>query len=158
MKSILIAASKKEIVNSIKSNFPTHLSVQETFSSHEALLFLKSKRSDIFFVDMVLLHDSFEKTADKEALKPFLSLYPALPIVILSSQSEARHAVQLVKSGAADYLTYPVNPDEVVHVIEGINESIKIKSELNYLRDEFWHPEWMKTIHTDNAVMIKIYE
>ena len=158
MKSILIAASTKDIINPIKSSLPAYFNVQESNSNHEALLLLKGKRPDIFFVDLILLRDSIEKITDKDILKPFLSLYPALPIVILSPQSEARHAVQLVKSGAADYLTYPVNPDEMMHVIEDINESIKIKSELNYLRDEFWDPEWIKTIHTNNAAMIKVYE
>lgn len=158
MKSILIAASAKDIIASIKSNLANHFNIQESYSIHEALLLLKSKRPDIFFFDLTLLKDNSDKIETNNVLQPFLSLYPALPIIILTPQSEARKAIRLIKSGAADYLTYPVNPDEMIHAVEGINESIKIKSELDYLRDEFWDPEWAKTIHTGNSAMKKIYE
>ena len=81
-----------------------------------------------------------------------------MPIVIMAPQQEVRDAVQLVKSGAVDYLTYPANPEEIRHVIESINESLIIQSELNYLRDEFWNPEWLKTVHTNNSAMKKVYD
>jgi DNA-binding NtrC family response regulator len=158
MKSILIASSTKDIVDPIKSNLSTSFKIQESYSRHEILSLLENKRPDILFVDLIFLMHNFENIENKDLLIPFLSLYPTLPIVILAPQSAVRHAVQLVKSGAADYLTYPVNLDEMIHVIEGINESIKMKSELAYLRDEFWDPEWVKTIHTSNTSMEKIYE
>ena len=158
MKSILIAASAKDIIGPIKSNLPNHFNIQESYSIHEALLLLKGKRPDIFFFDLTLQQDNSDKIETNDILQPFLSLYPALPIIILTPQSEARKAIRLIKSGAADYLTYPINLDEMIHVIEGVNEAIKVQSELDYLRDEFWDPEWVKTIHTGNSAMKKIYE
>ena len=42
-------------------------------------------------------------------------------------------------------------------MIENIQENIKIKSELNYLRDQFWQSDCLESIHTKNSEMKKVY-
>lgn len=158
MKSLLIAVLEKEIINSIKSSMGAEYKIGEAFSRDEALSILKKKRYDLFFVDLMLLQEPSEDNAKKDLLKPFFDLYPTMPIVVMSPQQRIRQAVRFVKSGAWDYLTYPVNPEEVRLVIDNIHESVMIRSELDYLRDEFWSDEWLETIHTNNSAMKKVYE
>jgi len=43
-----------------------------------------------------------------------------------------------VKAGASNYITYPVNPDEVRFVTESVYESVIVQHERDYLRDQFW--------------------
>lgn len=158
MKSILIAASTKDIIGPIKLNLKDEFSIQESNSSNEAISLLKKKRPDLFFVDLMVLDETFEDLANRDTLKPFFSLHPTMPIVVMTPQQKVRYAVQLIKSGAMDYLTYPIDPKEVRYVIENINETINTQWELDYLHDEFWEPEWQKTIQTNNPAMKKIYE
>ena len=115
MKSILIAASSKEIINPFKSDLETEFHIQEAYSKDETILYLKKKRPDLIFIDLNILSQTNDELINKDSLKPFLNLYPTIPIVILAPQQKIRYAVQLIKSGASDYMTYPVNPDEVRH-------------------------------------------
>ena len=158
MKSLLVAVPEKEIVNCITSSLGAEFKISETFSRDDALLVLKKKRYDLFFIDLLLLEKPLAEPASKDVLKPFFDLYPTMPIVVMSPQQRIRYAVQLVKSGAWDYLTYPLDTEEMKLVIESIHESIMIRSELDYLRDEFWGAEWLETIHTSNSAMKKVYE
>jgi DNA-binding NtrC family response regulator len=66
----------------------------------------------------------------------------------MCSQQEIREAVMAVKAGASNYLTYPLNPAEVKYVIESIDETILIQSELDYLRDQFWQVDSLELIQT----------
>ncbi|MFC1838126.1 sigma-54-dependent transcriptional regulator [Thermodesulfobacteriota bacterium] len=158
MKSILIAASSKDIISPIKPDLGTEFHIQESYSSNEAISLLNKKRPDLFFIDLAVLRETSDDLTSKEILNPFLNLYPTMPIVVMTPQQEVRYAVQLIKMGAFDYLTYPLDPEEVRHVIYSVNKSLIIESELDYLRGEFWSPEWLKTVHTNNPAMIKVYD
>jgi DNA-binding NtrC family response regulator len=69
-----------------------------------------------------------------------------------------REAVMAVKASASDYVTYPINPDEVKHVTESLHESLISQSELDYLRDQFWRSDSLEFVHTNSIVMKKAYE
>lgn len=45
-------------------------------------------------------------------------LQPLTPIVIIASYSNVRSAVEALKKGAAEYITKPLNPDELLNAIE----------------------------------------
>jgi hypothetical protein len=49
----------------------------------------------------------------KVALQKFWHLYPTIEIIVISSQDMIREALMAVRVGASNYLTYPLNPDEV---------------------------------------------
>jgi len=84
----------------------------------------------------------------KTALQALWQLFPTIEIVVMCSQQEIREAVMAVKAGASNYLTYPLNPAEVKYVIESIDETILIQSELDYLRDQFWQVDSLELIQT----------
>ena len=62
-----------------------------------------------------------------------------------------------VKAGASNYLTYPLDTSEIIHVTESIYESLIVQSELDYLRDQFWEVESLSQIHTKNPEMQKVF-
>ena len=76
----------------------------------------------------------------------------------MSSQEMIREAVMAVKSGASNYLTYPITPEEVKFVTENIRESVIFQSELDYLRDQFWETDLLDIIQTENLQMRSVYE
>jgi DNA-binding NtrC family response regulator len=67
-------------------------------------------------------------------------------------------AITAVKAGASEYLTYPLDPIEIQHVLENIKDQTSLESELDYLRDRFWQTESLENIRTCNANMRKVFE
>jgi DNA-binding NtrC family response regulator len=65
--------------------------------------------------------------------------------------------VNAVKAGAGNYLTYPINPDEVKYVTDSISESIRMQSELDYLRDSFWQSDSLEAIRSNSPVMTTVF-
>jgi DNA-binding NtrC family response regulator len=123
-----------------------------------ALDTLKKRRYDLIFVDLEILRRSASGNGYKAAMESFWHLYPTIEIIVMSSQEMIREAVMAVKAGASDYLTYPINPDEVKHVTESLHEYLISQSELDYLRDQFWQSDSLELVHTNSTVMKKAYE
>ena len=61
--------------------------------------------------------------------------------VFIALSGLSRHAIDYVddavKAGAGDYLTYPLDVEELKLVSENLNKTRIMQSELNYLRDQF---------------------
>jgi len=54
--------------------------------------------------------------------------------VMLTGDDTAESAIKAMKIGAADYLTKPFNIDEVIMVVKGALEKVKLNDEVRYLR------------------------
>ncbi|WP_428938176.1 sigma-54-dependent transcriptional regulator [Fontivita pretiosa] len=59
---------------------------------------------------------------------------PETQFILLTGQGSLNTAIQAIKSGAYDYLTKPVNPDELVLLVRRAVESIQKDKELEHLR------------------------
>lgn len=55
-------------------------------------------------------------------------------VVMLTGDDTAESAIKAMKTGAADYLTKPFNIDEVIMVVKGALEKVKLNDEVRYLR------------------------
>jgi DNA-binding NtrC family response regulator len=105
--------------------------------------------------DLKLLRDTSETDTILDAIKLFKEMNPLAEVLILSSKSFIRDTV---KAGAQDYLTYPIDSSEVRHVIKSLNESVAKNLELDYLRDQFWKPEWLDVIDSRNTGMWEVFK
>ena len=85
-------------------------------------------------------------------------MYPTIEIVVMSPQDMLREAVMVVKAGAGNYLTYPIVPEEVELVTETVLASMIARSELEYLRDQFWEAESLEIIRTKSPRMKAVYD
>ena len=158
MRSILVISNEQKVFGSINRCFETGYKVSVALNRDAALDTLRKRRYDLIFVDLEILRGSASGDGYKAAMEPFWHIYPTIEIIVMSSQEMIREAVMAVKAGASDYLTYPVNPDEVKHVTESLHESLISQSELDYLRDQFWQSDALELIHTNSSVMKKTYE
>jgi DNA-binding NtrC family response regulator len=130
MRSFLLVSKEKEILNLLRRTLDPRAKVEHT----------KSKDAGY-----------------KAALQQFRQAYPAVEVIVISPQEMIREAVKAVKAGAADYLTCPIEPEEVKYVIESINEAILLRSELDYLKDQFWQPSSLAIIQTKSPVMQEVF-
>jgi DNA-binding NtrC family response regulator len=139
MKSILVVSNEAEVVRQVQSCFRSGYRIESAPDQSAAVELLRRKRHDFILIDIGILRAAAGSEGYKAALQAFWRLYPTVEIIVMSSPEMIREAVMAVKAGASNYLTYPINPDEVKYVIESIYELVIMQSELDYLRDKFWH-------------------
>lgn len=68
--------------------------------------------------DFVLLDYRLPDTTGMEVLLEIRKVNPAVPVVIMTSFSDIRTAVKAIKAGAHEYITKPVNPDELLMILQ----------------------------------------
>lgn len=98
--------------------------VVSQFTWHDAQVWLKDHDPDLILLDRRL------PDASGDELIPALALYT--PVVMLTAHGGVRQAVDAIHAGAADYLSKPVDSEELALVIERV-----LKAEA--LRDSFEH-------------------
>ena len=158
MKSVLIISPKEDDARLIREALPSDYQVENADSIKKALNLHRQCAFDVIFSDLKLLRDTSETKDIAEAIKPFKEINPLAEILILSSKAFIDDTVKAVKAGANNYLTYPIDPAEVRLAIESINESLTKNLELDYLRDQFWKPEWLDIIGSRDAGMRDVFK
>jgi two-component system response regulator HydG len=68
--------------------------------------------------DLVLLDYRLPDTTGIEVLIELKSISANTPVLIMTSFSDIRTAVKAIKAGAMDYITKPINPDELLLMIQ----------------------------------------
>jgi DNA-binding NtrC family response regulator len=158
MKSVLIISQKDGEAGLIHDSLPSDYQVDNTNSVTNALELHRQRSFDVIFSDVKLLRDTSETDTIAGAISLLKEMNPLAEILILSSKDFIRDTVKAVKAGAQDYLTYPVDPSEVRLVIDSLNESLSKNTELDFLRDQFWKPEWLDIIKSRNVEMREVFK
>jgi DNA-binding NtrC family response regulator len=158
MKSILIISTKEDEARLIRESLPSDYQVENANSVTDALELHRQRSFDVIFSDVKLLRDTSDIETIPEVINLLKEMNPLTEILILSSKDFIRDTVKAVKAGAQDYLTYPVDPSEVRLVINSLNESLAKNTELDYLRDQFWKPEWLDIIKSRNVEMREVFK
>jgi len=158
MNSILVVAKLQDTFRTLHSCFQSQCKVAKASDKNSALDMLKKRRYDFVFYDLEILKESVSENDYKTALQPFWYLFPTIEIIIMSSQEMIRETMMAIKAGASDFLTYPINPEELRYLVENIHKSKIIHSELDYLREQFWQSNALDIIKTKNLVMQKVFD
>jgi len=95
--------------------------VDVSFNIQNAFKQLKKHKFDLIFTDLRLPDGN-----GIEVLKEIKNGNTDIPVVLLTSYAEVSTAVQAMKQGAFDYISKPLNPDEVLEVISNALE-VKLK-------------------------------
>jgi len=82
-------------------------------------------------VDLVLTD---LKLPGEDGLAVVRRFAPALPVVVLTGHGTVASAVDCMKAGAADYLRKPIDPEELVLVVERSLGRERLRREVDYLR------------------------
>jgi DNA-binding NtrC family response regulator len=127
-------------------------------TKNQALDLLSKRRYDFIFIDIDILFEEVSDENCQEAMQPFRQIYPTIEIIIMAPHNQIRKAIKAVNAGASDYLPYPIDPEEVKHIAEGITESIIKESELSYLRDQFWHVDSLELVQTKSSKMRNVFD
>jgi two-component system response regulator HydG len=83
------------------------------YSGTRALEALSQSPVDIFICDFRL-----GDTDGMEMLTKIKKSYPKLPVIMITGYSDIRMAVNVIKAGAFDYITKPLIPDDILHLVK----------------------------------------
>ncbi|MBU2227495.1 MAG: sigma-54 dependent transcriptional regulator [Proteobacteria bacterium] len=143
----------------IRTAFRRSFQVDAASTVGEGLDRFRKRRYEFTFIDLDLLREIGGGKGDAaEALQGFRQIFPSAEIIVMTVPERIREAVDAVKAGAANYITYPLNADEIRYVADSIHESIRAQSELDYLRDRFWQSDSLDIVQTRNAAMRAVFE
>lgn len=161
MKDILVVVPDRSVVQIVRSIFRSRGKVDAAAGMTECLGHCRRKRYDLALVDLSLLQTLTPRHGAcdyKSSLQQLWQIQPALEVIVMAGPDKVRDAVMAVKAGASNYVTYPLNRDEVRYAVEFIAEDIRTRSELDYLRSRFWQSDALEVIHTKNPAMRAVFE
>lgn len=95
-----------------------------TFSAAEARVAVKNESFDLILTDLRL--------PDSDGIglmSEFKNAYPHIPVILMTGYSDVNTAVKAIKNGAADYISKPFNPDEVLLVITNALQTPQVEEE-----------------------------
>jgi DNA-binding NtrC family response regulator len=161
MNRILIVAREPEVVEAIQASLGDAYSLEVAKSPDGLWSLGRHRRFDYLFVDLRLLGAGAQVDGRPDfgpALQTLRDNFPGDHVVVMSPQAMIREVVSAVRFGASDYLTYPIDPSEVNHVKESIDQSLRMQSELQYLRDTFWQEDSLELVRTNSPLMRRVFE
>lgn len=101
-------------------------SVTTAFTVEEAKTKIKSQNFDLVITDLRLPdYDGIQLMSE------FKSEYPTIPVILMTGYSDVNTAVKAIKNGAADYISKPFNPEEVLLVISNILQTPVVSSTID---------------------------
>lgn len=112
-RSVLIVEDDVEINTLLSAILNKHdMKTTSAYSGTEAELLLERDSFDIILIDLMLPGITGESLLQK------IRMQSNIPVIVISAKVDVSHKVDLLKSGADDYITKPFDQDEVLARIE----------------------------------------
>ena len=86
--------------------------------------------------DLVLTDQRMPNLSGLDLVKAVRAVNPETAVIIMTAYGSIETAVDAIKAGATDYLTKPLNLDDLLHRIEKVREHQRLLSENRDLREE----------------------
>lgn len=157
MKNILVATPNQKALEVIQGCFEAGYKIERANSLAASEELFTKKRYEFLFIDIEIFKNSKNEIDYKNQLLPFWRITPDVDIIVLSSPEMIREAVNAVKAGASNYLTYPLNPEEIKFIVDSLQEYSRMNSELTYLRDRFWSSESLSVLRSNSQLMKDVF-
>ena len=87
------------------------------------------------FFDLILMDVRMGRVGGIEALKRIKEMSPGIPVIIMTAYASVNTAVDSLKSGASDYLTKPLDIEELKILVEKALRHRQLEQENVYLKE-----------------------
>lgn len=108
--------------------------------------------------DLVLMDIRMIKVSGLEALSEIKALNPAIPVIIMTAYSSVESAVEALKNGAYDYLTKPLDFDELRLTMTRAMDHTRLREENRMLKENLGNQFDRQNIIGRSPAMIKLLE
>jgi two-component system response regulator HydG len=127
--------------------------VNEADDGQTAIELVHARAFDLILMDVRMIHVS-----GLEALAEIRVYNPAIPIIIMTAYSSVETAVEALKKGAYDYLTKPLDFDELRLVMERAMDHSQLKEENRILKETLGSQFDTRNIIGRSEAMIRLLE
>ncbi len=120
---------------------------------NQGVALVREKLADLVLVDLFL--------PDKDGIQILREIRqesPEIEVMVITGHASAETAVQAMKEGAFDYITKPVNFEELKLVIAKAREKQRLLSENVYLRKQLQERFQFKNIIGSSPAMQRVFE
>jgi len=108
--------------------------------------------------DLVLMDIRMITVSGLEALSEIKAINPAIPVIIMTAYSSVESAVEALKNGAYDYLTKPLDFDELRLTMARAMDHTQLREENRLLRENLGHQFDRQNIIGRSQPMVKLLE
>jgi two-component system response regulator HydG len=108
--------------------------------------------------DLILMDIRMLKVSGLHALRDIKAFNPAIPVVIMTAYSSVETALEALKGGAYDYLTKPLDFDELRLTLERAMDHTQLREENRILRESLGTQFDRRNIIGRSPVMVRLLE
>jgi two-component system response regulator HydG len=105
--------------------------VEGATDGEDAIALVKEKPFDLILMDVRMAH-----IGGIEALRQIKECNPAIPVIIMTAYSSVDTAVEAMKLGAYDYLTKPLNFEELKLILDRAMDHLRLTLENRSLKEK----------------------
>jgi DNA-binding NtrC family response regulator len=149
----LLLVDDEENIRISLSTFLRHrgYTVATAENGNSAIDHLRSNSYDLMLTDLKMPGiDGIELTMMAKKVRP------EIEVVLMTAFGSIRSAVEALKAGASNYLTKPLDHDELLLVISSVSEKIKMRKEISRLRTQLEQSTGIKKIIGDSPEMKEV--
>jgi DNA-binding NtrC family response regulator len=137
MRTVLVIDDNPAVAQALSLLFALHEIRTVTASNPEAGLdALRREAVDLVIADMNFAADTTSGEEGADLFRALRAQRPDLPVILLTAWTHLESAVQLVKAGAADYLSKPWDNDKLLASVENLLELAEATRERERLQSE----------------------
>ncbi|MBW2129097.1 MAG: sigma-54-dependent Fis family transcriptional regulator [Deltaproteobacteria bacterium] len=108
--------------------------------------------------DLILMDIRMVRVSGLEALREIKAYNPAIPVIIMTAYSSVETALEALKNGAYDYLTKPLDFDELRMAMERAMDHTHLKEENRLLRERLGNSLDRRNIIGRSPAMVRLLE
>jgi len=151
---ILVVDDEYLIRWSLQQNLVEHgYDVLVAASAEEGLAFMEREEPDLALLDIQL-----PGMSGMDLLRVIKEKHPQCAVVMVTATSDLAVAVRAMKDGAFDYIPKPFNLDEVRLVVDKALETMRLRDEVNRLREKESVRYGFKNFTFKSPAMVQIVE
>lgn len=152
--TLLVIDDEKNIREGLAANFELEGYAVKTAASGEEGLDLISKGD----IDLVITDLRMPGITGEEVLKHVATTTPGIPVIVLTGHGSIDSAVDAMRHGAYDFLTKPLNLDQLGLIVKRALETHEMKLEHQQLVKSVEDDRALKSMIGKSSAMVKIQE
>jgi two-component system NtrC family response regulator len=108
-------------------------------------------------IDLIVTDQKMPDMSGLDLVKAVRAINPEASVIVITAYGTVDTAVAAIKSGAADYLTKPVNLDELLYRVEQVRERHRLVSENRELRETLQTHHRIEGIIGEGVRMLEVF-
>lgn len=151
--TILIIDDEDNIRNGLATNFELEDYEVKTASNGQEGLDLIAKGD----IDLVITDLRMDGISGEEVVKHVTTETPGIPVIVLTGHGSIDAAVEAMKSGAYDFLTKPLNLDQLNLIVKRALENRELSLQHKLLKEEIESSACLEQMIGRSAEMQKVF-